>query len=92
MLFGLMLNSLVTDANAGVMPVVGMPASLQPDGPMWQTATSRTQLRLLADQARLGWFSAGDLMLIVGGFLILGTYVRRALKTSRVRKRVPIGE
>ena len=34
MLCGLMLNALVTEANAGTMPVVGMPSTLHPTSPM----------------------------------------------------------
>ena len=66
MLFGLMLNALVTAANAGMMPVVGMPSPLQPASPVWQAATSKTRLPFLADQAWLGLFSVGDLMLLSG--------------------------
>ena len=33
MLCGLMLNALVTDANSGAMPVVGVPSSPHPIGP-----------------------------------------------------------
>jgi hypothetical protein len=58
MLCGLMLNALVTQANAGTMPVVGMPSTLHPASPMWRAATSHTRLPFLADQARLGLFSA----------------------------------
>ncbi|MDP9160546.1 MAG: DUF5317 domain-containing protein [Acidobacteriota bacterium] len=84
MLLGLMLNALVTDANAGMMPVVGMPSWEQPDSLMWQAATSSTQLQFLADQARLGWFSAGDLLLLFGGFLIVGTCLYRAVKMNGI--------
>jgi hypothetical protein len=79
MLSGLMLNALVTDANAGVMPVVGMPPSLHPASPMWHAATPKTQLVFLADQAQLGLFSIGDLVMIFGGILIVAICLRRAL-------------
>jgi hypothetical protein len=79
MLSGLMLNALVTDANAGVMPVVGMPPSLHPANPMWHAATPKTQLVFLADQAQLGLFSIGDLVMIFGGILIVAICLRRAL-------------
>ena len=71
MLCGLMLNALVTEANAGTMPVVGMPSPRQPASPVWQAATSKTRLLLLADQAWLGLFSVGDLMLLSGAALSL---------------------
>jgi hypothetical protein len=79
-LCGLMLNGLVTSANAGTMPVVGMPSTLHPTNPMWQAANSRTRLPFLADQARLGLFSIGDLLMLLGGILVVGTCLRRALK------------
>jgi hypothetical protein len=80
MLCGLTLNALVTDANAGTMPVVGMPSALHPASPMWRGATSKTRLLLLADQARLGLFSLGDLVLIFGGILIVAVCLHRILK------------
>ena len=79
MLSGLMLNALVTDANAGAMPVVGMPPTLHPSSPMWHAATPTTQLAFLADQAQLGLFSIGDLVMIFGGILIVAICLRRAL-------------
>lgn len=80
MLCGLMLNALVTEANAGTMPVVGMPPTLHPASPVWQAATSATRLAFLADQARLGLFSIGDLVLLSGGILIVAICLRRTLK------------
>lgn len=81
-LCGLMSNGLVTAANAGTMPVVGMPSTLHPLSPLWQAATSQTRLSLLADQSRLGLFSVGDLVMFLGGFLILAICLRRV---SRVK-------
>ena len=80
MLGGLISNALVIQANAGIMPVVGMPSRLQATSPLWQAATSNTRLLFLADQARLGLFSVGDLVLLFGGILIVATYLHRALK------------
>ena len=80
MLCGLMLNALVIDANAGTMPVVGMPSRLHPASPVWQAATSNTRLPFLADQARLGLFSIGDLVLLFGAILIFAPCLHRALK------------
>jgi len=79
MLCGLTLNALVTDANAGTMPVVGMPSTLRPASAMWRAATSKTRLLLLADQARLGLFSVGDLVLMFGGTLIVAVCLHRTL-------------
>ena len=73
MLCGLMLNALVTEANAGTMPVVGLRSALDPVSPMWRAATCHTRLPFLADQARLGLFSVGDLGLILGGIPIIVT-------------------
>jgi hypothetical protein len=88
-LCGLMLNGLVTTANAGTMPVVGMPSTLHPVSPMWQAATSKTRLPFLADQARLGMFSVGDLVMLFGGILIVAIFLNRALKMEGglIRKR-----
>ena len=80
MLFGLGMNALVTEANAGSMPVVGMPSTVRPLSPMWHGATLDTRLPLLADQARLGLFSIGDVALLCGGILILVICLRRALE------------
>lgn len=80
MLGGLMLNALVIEANAGTMPVVGMPSTLHPASPLWRAATSETRLPLLADQARLGLFSIGDLVLLFGGGLIVAICLHRTLK------------
>jgi len=79
MFCGLTLNALVTDANAGTMPVVGMPSQLHPASPMWRAATPKTRLLLLADQARLGLFSVGDLVLMLGGILIVSVCLHRTL-------------
>jgi hypothetical protein len=80
MLCGLMLNALVTEANVGRMPVVGMSSTLHPASPMWRAATSKTRLPFLADQARLGLFSVGDLVLIFGGILIVAICLHRSLR------------
>jgi hypothetical protein len=89
MLCGLGMNALVTDTNAGSMPVVGMPSTVRPASPMWQGATFETRMPLLADQARLGLFSIGDITLLGGGFLIMTICMRRTLERARqeVRKK-----
>ena len=79
-LCGLMLNALVTDANAGAMPVVGMPSTLHPVSPMWRAATPKTRLPFLADQAQLGLFSIGDLVMMFGGMLIVAICLRGTLR------------
>lgn len=84
-LCGLTLNALVTDANAGVMPVVGMPSTLHPASPMWRAATPKTRLAFLADQVRLGLFSVGDLVMFFGGILILAICLHRTLRLEGSR-------
>jgi hypothetical protein len=79
MLCGLGMNALVTDTNAGSMPVIGMPSAVRPASPMWHGATLQTRLPLLADQARLGLFSIGDIALLFGGILIVAICLRRRL-------------
>jgi hypothetical protein len=81
-LCGLMLNALVTDANAGAMPVVGMPSTLHPVSPMWRAATPKTRLAFLGDQVWLGLFSVGDLTMLFGGVIIVAICLRRTLKTE----------
>jgi hypothetical protein len=93
MLCGLGMNAVVTDANAGSMPVVGMPSSLHPVSPMWHAATAQTRLQWLADQAQLGLFSIGDITLLFGAALIVGMCLRRSLKlcTAKVTEGGPDG-
>jgi hypothetical protein len=79
MLCGLGMNALVMDTNAGSMPVIGMPSSVRPASPMWHGGTLQTRLPLLADQARLGLFSIGDIALLLGGILIVAICLRRML-------------
>ncbi len=83
------MNALVTDTNAGSMPVVGMPSTVVPASPMWQSATFQTRMPILADQARLGMFSVGDIALLGGGILIVAICLRRTRKRTRqeVRKK-----
>src|ERR1700736_2212765 len=83
MLCGLGMNALVTDTNAGSMPVVGMPSTVVPASPMWQSTTFQTRMPLLADQARLGMFSIGDIALLFGGILIVAICLRRTLEQAR---------
>jgi Family of unknown function (DUF5317) len=82
MLCGLLLNALVTQANAGAMPVVGMPSSVHPASSMWRAASSTTRLPFLADQAQLGLFSIGDIALLLGGILIVAICLQRALRVE----------
>lgn len=85
MVAGLLLNAIVTDANAGIMPVVGMPSGLRPASSMWEAAKPTTRLPFLADQASLGLFSVGDLMLLFGGIVIVGACLRRPLHLFTLR-------
>ena len=86
MLSGLMLNALVTEANAGQMPVVGMPSDLHPMNSTWQAASSTTRLAFLADQARLGMFSVGDIALLAGGILVVAIFLRRVLELRGIEQ------
>jgi hypothetical protein len=49
---------------------------------MWHAATPKTQLPFLADQAQLGLFSIGDLVMIFGGILIVAICLCRVLKNT----------
>jgi uncharacterized membrane protein YkgB len=88
MLCGLMLNAVVTQANAGTMPVVGVPPTVRPAGPVWHLATANTRLAFLADQAGLGLFSIGDLVLLAGGILVVAICLRRVLRARGGIRRV----
>ena len=83
MLCGLGMNALVTDTNAGSMPVVGMPSTVVPASPMWQSATLQTRMPLLADRAQLGLFSIGDIALLGGGILIVAICMRQTFERAR---------
>lgn len=85
MVAGLLLNAVVTDANAGIMPVVGMPSGLRPVSSMWEAAKPTTRLPFLADQASLGLFSVGDLLLLFGGIVIVGACLRRTFNLFALR-------
>ena len=87
MLCGLVMNALVTDTNAGSMPVVGMSSTVRPASPMWQGATFQTRMPLLADQARLGLFSIGDIALLGGGILIVAICLQRTAKKIAAAQR-----
>jgi len=82
MICGLAMNAMVTDANAGTMPVVGMPSTIRPVSPMWHAATTHTRLSMLADQASLGLFSVGDVVLLFGGALIVAICIRRTIRRT----------
>jgi hypothetical protein len=71
---GLALNAGVTQANSGVMPVVGMPSTFHPASSMWMAADSKHHLLTLADRASLYYFSVGDLILLVGGLFFLACW------------------
>jgi len=86
MLCGLGMNALVTDTNAGSMPVIGMPYTVRPASPMWQGATLQTRLPLSADQARLGLFGIGDIALLFGGILIVAICLRRTFERARTTR------
>jgi len=49
---------------------------------MWHAATPKTPLAFLADQAQLGLFSIGDLVMLLGGILIVGICLRGSLKND----------
>ena len=83
MLCGLTLNTLVMGMNGGHMPVVGMAPTLHPINSTWQAATSNTHWLFLADQAWLGMFSVGDIVLIGGGTLVLAICTRQIVLSRK---------
>ena len=62
------MNALVTDTNAGSMPVIGMPSTVRPASPMWHGATFQTRFPLRANHAGPGLFRRGDLPFLWGDF------------------------
>ena len=83
-LLGVVLNALVTEANGGVMPVIGMPTHFRPASPIWQAAGTNNHLLLLADHTWLHFFSIGDLALIGGASMFI--LVKLYHKLGAVRK------
>ena len=82
--WGLLLMAALTlggcSSTIADLPVVGMPSTLHPASPMWRAATPQTRLAFLADQAQLELFSAGDLVMLFGGILIVAICLHRTLK------------
>jgi len=78
-----MLNALVTDANAGATPVVGIaPHSASSEPRVAGRDAQNARLAFPADQAQLGLFSVGDLVTLFGGILIVAICLGRILKTE----------
>jgi hypothetical protein len=71
LIVGTASNALVTLLNDGVMPVVGMPATVQARFPIWHMAGAGNRMLLLADQASLSYFSVGDLCMQAGCLVLL---------------------
>jgi uncharacterized integral membrane protein len=53
---------------------------------MWRPATTTTRLAFLADQARLGLFSIGDLVMIFGALLVVAICALRMFKTHQAKR------
>ena len=68
-LMGLTSNAIITLWNGGVMPVVGMPATMHVYFPIW--SGNKTGMLLLADRASWNYFSPGDFIIMLGLFLYL---------------------
>jgi hypothetical protein len=71
LIVGTASNALVTLLNDGVMPVVGMPATVQARFPIWHMAGAGNRMLILADQASLSYFSVGDLCMQAGCLVLL---------------------
>ncbi|MGA2647274.1 MAG: DUF5317 family protein [Candidatus Sulfotelmatobacter sp.] len=76
LIIGTASNALVTLLNNGVMPVVGMPASVQAMFPIWHTAGAGNRMLILADHASLWYFSVGDLCMQAGCLVLLAKFVK----------------
>ena len=93
-LLGVALNAVVTEANGGVMPVVGMPKNLRSASPVWCGATAHHHFLILADHAAMRFFSVGDLLLLAGASAFLLARLYRAFKKyySAVRRSGQCGQ
>lgn len=79
-LLGVASNAAVTEANGGVMPVIGMPRNLHSASPVWCRATAHHHFLILADHAAIRFFSIGDLLLIAGASMFLLARMYRMVK------------
>ena len=68
-LLGVTCNAVVTLANDGVMPAMGMPRGFHPADPIWQAHGKH--LTFLADQWYWNFFSVGDMLMLVGSLLVV---------------------
>jgi hypothetical protein len=78
-LLGVVLNALVTEANGGVMPVIGMPTHFRAASPIWQSAGTNNHFLLLADHMSLHFFSLGDLALLGGALIFIVAKLQKKL-------------
>jgi hypothetical protein len=76
LIIGTASNALVTLLNDGVMPVVGMPATVQAAFPIWHMAGAGNRMLILADHASLWYFSIGDLCIQAGCLILLAEFVQ----------------
>jgi hypothetical protein len=79
LIIGTASNALVTLLNNGVMPVVGMPATVQAMFPIWHMAGAGNRMLILADHASLSYFSVGDLCMQAGSLFLLVTLFKSGL-------------
>jgi hypothetical protein len=68
-LVGMLCNALVTVANNGFMPVVGLSRGFIPLLRIWIWQTSGQHLTILADQRALNFCSIGDVFILSGAVL-----------------------
>jgi hypothetical protein len=65
-LIGMFCNAMVTIANGGFMPVVGLRQGFRPLLRTWVSQVPGHHLTILADQASLNYCSIGDVLVISG--------------------------
>jgi hypothetical protein len=63
---GVLSNAVVTVGNGGIMPVIGMPSSIVPAAGIWSASGAGSHWLILADNARLWFYSVGDILLFIG--------------------------
>jgi hypothetical protein len=89
LIVGTASNALVTLLNDGVMPVVGMPATVQATHPIWQMAGAGNRMLILADHASLWYFSVGDLCIQAGTLFLLMKFVQFRACGTRLPQSFP---
>lgn len=89
-IIGTLCNATVTLLNNGIMPVVGMPVTMQAAFPVWEVAGTKHVALALADHSSMWYFSVGDFCLQAGAVVLVVNFLflkRRKYVTQTVEAR-----